>query len=114
MIDYRGNAEEVLRLTFPGSMFEGDTPPPSFRQIDDVVKVLEGLTNRDLRYRGQLSDQFHFRLVGAKLAMGIKGTLYSFIIRYSVPRFQPCPSPCRRRRPASERTGGGAIMYSVP
>lgn len=67
MTDYRGNAEEVLRLTFPGSTFEGDKPPPSFGQIDDVVKVLEGLINRDLRYRGQLSDQFHFRLVGAKL-----------------------------------------------
>lgn len=67
MTDYRGNAEEVLRLTFPGSMFEGEKPPPSLAQIDDVVKVLEGLTNRDLRYRGDLSSQFHFRLVGAKI-----------------------------------------------
>jgi hypothetical protein len=67
MDSYRGNTEEVLRLTFPGALLEGEIPPPSFAQIDGVVKVLEGLTNRDLRYRAQLSNQFHFRLVGAKL-----------------------------------------------
>lgn len=67
MTDYRGNAEEIVHLIFPGSLLEGEKPPPSFSQIQSVVKVLERLTNRDLRYREQLSSEFQFRLVGAKL-----------------------------------------------
>jgi hypothetical protein len=63
---YRGNVEEVVKLTFPGSLLNGEKPPPTLHQIADVVSSFEWIINSRGAAPEDGEGSFRFFIVGAQ------------------------------------------------